>query len=43
MGIMGSFSRVKQQGREADLLPSPSFEAKKTRIYISTPPYILMA
>jgi hypothetical protein len=34
---------VKRQGREADHSPPSSDEVKKTRAYISTPPYVSMA
>jgi hypothetical protein len=34
---------VKWQVREADHSPQTSAEAKKTRVYTSTPPYVFMA
>jgi hypothetical protein len=40
----GGFSpEVKRPGREADRLPPTRAEVKKTWIYTSTPPYVLMA
>jgi hypothetical protein len=43
MGTVGSFPRVKLQGREADNSPPPTAEIKKMWIYTSTPPYAFMA
>lgn len=43
VGTGGSFSGVKQPGREADHSPPSSAEAKKTWIYTSTPPYVFLA
>jgi hypothetical protein len=42
MGTLGYFPMVKRQGSEADHSPPTSAEVKKTWIYTSTPPYILM-
>jgi hypothetical protein len=43
MGTGGSFPGAKRPGREADHSPPTSAEVKKMWIYISTPPYALMA
>jgi hypothetical protein len=42
--VLGAlFPKVKWKGCEADHSPPTSAEVKKTRIYISTPPYVFMA
>jgi hypothetical protein len=43
MGTGGSFPGVKWPVREADHSPLASAEVRKMWIYISTPPYTLMA
>jgi hypothetical protein len=42
MGTGGSFSGVKQAGRDADYSPPISAEVKKMWIYTSTPTYAFM-
>jgi hypothetical protein len=43
MGTGGFSPRVKLQGHESDHSTPTIAEAKKTRIYTSTPPYVFMA
>jgi hypothetical protein len=41
-GYRGLFPRVKQPGRETDHSPPASADVKKTWVYTSTPPYVVM-
>jgi hypothetical protein len=43
MGTGGSFSGLKQTGREIDHSPPTNAEVKKIWIYTSTPPYVFKA